>query len=248
MRFTVLGSGTALPDGERGSAGFAVQHADKSWWVDGGSGTLQRSARFGIDPLTLSGGVYSHHHPDHCADLLPLLFAFRVARRMAPYPIWAGQGFDAFLSAALAPWGKWVRPPGEVCVHELPLDGKAQRNLGGVLLETVPANHTASALHLSFEAGGRRVVFSGDTGWSDALVSLSEGADLLVCECAATQAHPSAAHLRPDEVAAVVDAARPTEVWLTHFYPGSDPAEAVRLVAKTGASVRRAHDGDTWGD
>ena len=59
MRFTVLGSGTAVPDPDRGPAGFLVEVDGLAWLVDGGSGTLQRCARAGVDPRKLSGGVYS---------------------------------------------------------------------------------------------------------------------------------------------------------------------------------------------
>jgi ribonuclease BN (tRNA processing enzyme) len=78
VRFTVLGSGTSVPDADRGPAGFLLQVGGRAWWIDGGSGTLQRTVRAGVDPRTLDGGFYSHHHPDHCADLVPLLFAMRA--------------------------------------------------------------------------------------------------------------------------------------------------------------------------
>ena len=75
----MLGSGTSVPDPSRGPCGLLVQCEAGAWLIDGGSGTLQRCAKVGVDPRTLLGGIYSHHHPDHCADLVPLLFAMRVA-------------------------------------------------------------------------------------------------------------------------------------------------------------------------
>jgi ribonuclease BN (tRNA processing enzyme) len=91
------------------------------------------------------------------------------------------------------------------------------------------------------------VVFSGDTGPSEALASLAAGADLLVCECASSREAPVPGHLTPEDVAAVADAARPSEVWLTHLYPGVDPAAALRTVAGAGVPVRRACDLDRFG-
>lgn len=244
MRFTVLGSGTSQPDPDRGPAGFAVTTAAGSWWVDGGSGTLQRSMRAGIDPLTLRGGVYSHHHPDHAADLVPLLFARRVAGTATPYPIHAGVGFAALLDRLRHAWGHWIDVPVEV--HELPLDRDSDVQLDDLRLRTAPAIHSAGALHLRFEADGAAVVFSGDTGPSPALTRLARGADLLVCECAGSDADPIPGHLTPRDVAAVVDAARPAAVWLTHLYPQVDPDLAVATVARTGVPTRRADDGDVW--
>lgn len=247
MRFVVLGSGTAFADPARGPAGFLLQAASRSWWIDGGSGTLQRSARAGVGPTDLAGGIYSHHHPDHCADLVPLLFARRVARCATPYPIHAGPGFRRVLDGLEAAFGRWILPePTSVTLRDLPGDRASETDLGGVRLHTAPANHGAGALHLGFEADGARVVFSGDTGPSPALVTLASGADLLVCECAGADDDPVPGHLTPSGVAALVDAARPARVWLTHLYPQVDPTLAVATVAATGIPVRHAQDGDAW--
>lgn len=247
MRFVVLGSGTAMPDRDRGPAGFLVQVGGASVLVDGGSGTLQRLARSGVDATHLDGGVYSHRHVDHTGDLVPLLFAMRVGERPSPYPIWAGDGFSGFLTGLQAVYGRWIRPAGGTPVHEFPLDGSGEAPLpGGLTLRTRPANHSAGALHLRFEAEGAAVVFSGDTGPSEALVDLATGADLLVCECAGSDEDRIPGHLWPSAVADIVDAARPARVWLTHFYPQVDPDTAVATVARTGVPTRHAHDGLAW--
>ena len=248
MRFTVLGSGTSVPDPDRGPAGFLVEHEGRSWLVDGGSGTLQRCARAGVAPRTLTGGVYSHRHPDHCADLVPLLFAMRVGPppRPDPYPIWAGAGFGEYLAALVSVHGKWIEPLGGTPVTELPLDGPASADLGGVLLRTTPANHSAGAVHLRFEAGGRSVVFSGDTGPSEGLVELATGADLLVCECAGSDDEPIEGHLWPSAIADLARTAKPGQIWLTHFYPHVDPDRAVQTVSASGVPTRRAEDGDRF--
>ncbi len=214
--------------------------------MDGGSGTLQRAARAGLAPLAADGGFYSHRHPDHTGDLVPLLFGMRVASRQTPYPVVAGAGFGAFLDGLRGVYGKWIEPPGGVQLTELPLTRDHRLEIGPLLVHSAPANHGAGALHLRFEHGGRRVVFSGDTGPSEALVGLAHAVDLLVCECADADDDPSGKHLTPSDVAALVDAARPREVWLTHFYPHTDPEDAVARVAATGVSVRRARDGDVW--
>lgn len=242
MIFTVLGSGTAAPDPERGSAGFLVQVGGRAWLVDGGSGTLQRCTRAGVDPCALDGGFYSHRHPDHTGDLVPLLFALRVARREVPYPIWAGEGFHPFLQALEGAYGHWIQPPGGVVVEELPLHAPHVIALGELVVRTAPANHSAGALHLRFEADGASVVFSGDTGPSEALVTLATGADLLVCECAGSDDRPLDGHMTPSAVADLAARAWPREVWLTHLSERVDPARAVETVAATGVPTRRVRD------
>lgn len=248
MIFTVLGSGTALPDPDRGAAGFAVGTDAGTWWIDGGPGTLQRSARFGVDPLALRGVVYSHRHPDHCAELPGLLFAGRVARRTAPLTLVGGTGLAAHLSGLQAAYEGRITPATyPVEVRELPVEASHTLRLDARLtLRTAPAAHGAAALHLRFEADGVSVVFSGDTAPSPALIDLAVGCDLLVCECAGSDAEPVPGHLRPSDVLAVVQAARPRRVWLTHLYPHVDPHQAVATVARAGAPVTRVADGTVW--
>lgn len=247
LSLTVLGSGTAHPDPARGPCGLLVQHDGHAVLVDGGSGTLGRLARIGVDPRALEAGVYSHRHPDHTGDLVPLLFSMRVPPgRTRDYPIHAGEGFADFFAGLEAVYGHWIRPrAGTVRIRELPIDHPAKIEiLQGLTLLTAPANHSAGALHLRFEAGPHAVVFSGDTGPSAALVELARGADLLVCECAA--AEPFEGHLTAEQVAAIVRDARPREVWLTHLYPDVDPELAVATVSATGVPTRRAADLDRW--
>jgi ribonuclease BN (tRNA processing enzyme) len=124
-------------------------------------------------------------------------------------------------------------------VREMALDKPDSADLGGVKLVTRPAPHSAGALHLRFEADGIAIVFSGDTGPSDALAELARGAELLVCECSGSDARPVDGHLTPSAVADVVSKARPREVWLTHLFPHVNAAETVRTVARTGVKTRR---------
>lgn len=249
MRFTLVGTGTTVPNAERGPAGFLVESDGARVLVDGGTGTIGRLARLGVDARTLDAGVYSHRHVDHCGDLVPLLFSMKNSpdlRRDRDYPIWAGTGFADFLAGLEGVYLKWIRPEAwAVRVTELPLDGPGAAALpGGVRLDTLPAVHSAGALHLSFTGpDGFRVVFSGDTGPSDALATLATGADVLVTECAVPAKDDWNSHLYPEAVAAIVDAARPKRVVLTHLYPMVDPEEALRVVRRTGVPVERGADG-----
>jgi len=142
-------------------------------------------------------------------------------------------------------YGHWVAPAAGVDLRELPLDGPGHVELEGLVVRSQPANHTAGALHYRFEADGYSVVFSGDTGPSENLVELATGANLLVCECAASDDARVKGHMYPTAVAELVRAARPEQVWLTHLYPRTRPEPVLRTVGAH-APVRHAADGDVW--
>jgi len=219
--------------------------------VDGGSGTVQRCAQSGVDILELQGGFYSHLHPDHCADLISLCFAMRVnrPRRRMDYRVWGPQGTQSHVDKLTSVWGHHMKPgAGKLLVHEACETEATRFQHLDLTIDARPANHTPGALHLSFAVGQHRVVYSGDTGPSQHLVELAEASDLLVCECAGSDDKPIPGHMTPSDVAELVDAARPKQVWLTHLYPQVDPMVALARVQRTGIQVRHAKDGDVWDD
>lgn len=249
MRFVILGSGTLVPDEARGPAGFLLDDGEHRILVDGGSGTLGRLKKYGVDARTLDAGVYSHRHIDHTGDLAPLLFALRVGieiPRLRDYPIWAGGGFGEFLEGLRAVYGTWITSDNfAVPIHELPLDGPGHALLpGGIELDTLPACHSGGALHLRFTApSGWRVVFSGDTGPSENLAKLAQGVDVLVTECAVPTPDRWQSHLCPADVLETITAARPGRTIVTHFYPDMDEAAAMSVMSRAGLPVERAWDG-----
>lgn len=53
----------------------------------------------------------------------------------------------------------------------------------GLTVQALPMNHSPESLGYRFVINGKVLAFSGDTGWTDSLIELSQGADLLVTEC-----------------------------------------------------------------
>ncbi len=249
MKLTVLGSGTYLPDPDRGAPGYLLQHGDTSVLIDSGSGTLQRLGRAGQDPVDLDSLCYTHRHVDHCADLAAIVFHIHhhpSPARLRDLSIYAGNGFAEHLELLQRAFDGALEPAQfDLLVHELPLDGPGRADLpGGLVLDTQPAHHSAGALHLRFTSPeGITVAFSGDTGPSEPLETLAAGADLFVCECGLPPHDDYPFHLNAQQVAEVVAAARPRRVVLTHLYPRHDPEADRRIVAATGVPTILASDG-----
>jgi len=92
MRLTVLGGCGAWPEAGQACSGFLVEQDGFRLLVDAGYATVPRLQEFA--PVTGVDAVYiSHGHPDHCADLNPLLRA-RALREDPPpaLPVYAPPG------------------------------------------------------------------------------------------------------------------------------------------------------------
>ena len=75
------------------------------------------------------------------------------------------------------------------------------------------------------------MVYSGDTDWSDSLIDLARGADLIILE--ASNPFKVAGHLTPEEAGRLAEMAGVPRLVLTHIYP---PGDAVDLVEEAGRS------------
>jgi hypothetical protein len=100
MKVTVLGGAGAYPTAHQGCSGFLLEHDGFRLLVDPGYATIQRLlALVGADEI--DAVWVSHGHPDHCADLQPLLRAraLPVPPAATPLPVYAPLGSLASLLA-----------------------------------------------------------------------------------------------------------------------------------------------------
>ncbi|MEV4757510.1 MBL fold metallo-hydrolase [Micromonospora sp. NPDC049559] len=233
MRVTVLGGVGAHPTARQGCGGYLIEHADARVLVDPGYATFpQLLARTPVDGID---AVYvSHGHPDHCADLQPLLRARALADPpRPPLPVHAPPGsLDRLLA---------IDDPGLIDqayeLHEF--RPGAEFEIGPLRVATRLLPHFVPNAGARFSADGTVVAYTGDTGPSDGLVELARDADLLIAEAT----YPEVVNPRragnlstAAEVGAYAARAGARRVLLTHLWPGTDPAAAT-------AAARRGYDG-----
>lgn len=223
MRLTVLGSGGAWPEAGGACSGYLVEHDGFRLLVDVGYAVMPRlQQHVGIHEV--DAVLISHGHPDHCADLNPLLRA-RVIRDdpLQPLPVFAPPGaLDAVL--------RLDRPgmlDGGYVLHELGDDSRMQ--IGPFQMHTRLLPHWVPNVGIRLSAGGRSLAYTGDCGPSPAMVELARGADLLLAEASYVDHVPddgardlSSARQRGQlAVAASVEG-----LVLTHLLPGTDQEAA----------------------
>jgi ribonuclease BN (tRNA processing enzyme) len=227
MRLTVLGACGAWPEAGKACSGYLMEHGGFRLLVDVGYATvprlLQRITAGEVDAVFIS-----HGHPDHCADLNPLLRA-RALRDdpLVPLPVYALPGA---LAAVLA-----LDRPGMLddayVLHEL-IDGR-DFDIGPFRAQIRRLPHWVPNAGVRLTVGDRVLAYTGDTGPSPDVVELARDADVLLAE--ATHVVEVPEDVRPYLSSARQASRQATEAGvrhliLTHLWPGTDPA-AARAVA-----------------
>jgi len=243
MRMIVLGCSGSGPGPSSPASGYLVEAGDVRLVLDLGNGTLGALQRH-LDPWRLDALAFSHLHPDHCADFTALV----VYRRYHPRPpvdptahrlaVHAPREAPDRFAAAYAPDAAERAATDLRDVFDFHPHAASVAITDDVTLRTVPVDHPCEAYALRVEHGGRSLVYSGDTGPSDALVELARGADVLLCE--ATWPHvtsswaepPLGVHLSGRQAGEHAAAAGVGRLLLTHIPPWFD-AEELRAEAKS---------------
>ena len=230
-RFTTLGTGTVALSGERSCAGYLYEADDVRLLLDCGSGTTRRLAELDVGWSTITHVALTHFHIDHHGDLPTLVFAWKYGQlppRSTPLEIVGPMGTRSLLEKLAAAYGDWLLAPGfPITIREI-APGESVELSSVVRLSAFKVPHTVESVAYSIERGGRRVVYTGDTGPEDALADWARDCDLLVCECSLPASMAIKEHLTPEQCATLAARARPRHVVLTHFYP---PVERVDILA-----------------
>ena len=225
MELIILGSGTSIPLIDRGSPALAVMIDNTPVLLDMGPGTLHQINRAGLDFRQIRQIFITHLHPDHTADLIHFLFACRnpgIIDQRSPFTLFGPTGLRDLIRDLQHAYPDWLTLPSELMtVYEIATGRNTQMDFPGFKLISGPAEHTRYSLAYGIEDSetGKRIVCSGDTGFSEDIISLAKGADLLVLECSFPDDNPIAGHLTPSQAGQMAAVAHVKHLVLTHFYP-----------------------------
>ncbi|WP_218896123.1 MBL fold metallo-hydrolase [Micromonospora purpureochromogenes] len=223
VRLTVLGGCGAWPEAGQACSGYLVEHDGFRLLVDLGYATVPRLLEH-ITADQVDAVFISHGHPDHCADLNPLLRA-RALRDdpPAPLPVYALPGA---LDAVLA-----LDRPGMLAaayvLHEITVGSRL--DIGPFRAQTRLLPHWVPNAGVRLAAGDRVLAYTGDTGPSPDVVELARDADLLLAEATYVDEVPEDSRRYLSSARQVGRQAADAGVrhlLLTHLWPGTDPAAA----------------------
>lgn len=199
--FITLGT-AAGPNSEatRSQPANAMVVNDDLYLVDAGDGAVQQLAKAGFRVQDVDGVFISHNHFDHTGGMLAVLGLQSQLGVRKPLKVFGPPGTKTLVDglvigmtpAMKASFGmpnhSWrANVEVEEVVHDSIIE------LAGVTVQVAENSHfaipeesglpeKAKALSFRFNLADRSIVYTGDTGPSEALEKLAMGADLLVSE------------------------------------------------------------------
>ncbi|MET0189505.1 MAG: MBL fold metallo-hydrolase [Pseudonocardia sediminis] len=233
MRLIVLGCSGSGPGPGSPASGYLVEAGDARFTLDLGNGTFGALQRH-LDPWALDAVAFSHLHADHCSDFASLV----VHRRYHPRPPYdatasklavhaPGEAPDRF-AAAYAPSAAERAGTDLTDVFTFhALTPGSTASIGDARLSATPVDHPCETYALRVEHEGRTLVYSGDTGPCDGLVTAARDADVLLCEASWPHSDdaPAGVHLSGRQAGEHAAAAGVGRLLLTHVPAWCDPQE-----------------------
>ncbi len=224
MRLTVVGCSGSVPGPGSSASCYLVEVEGFRVLLDLGNGALgplQRYCGFG----DLDAVLISHLHPDHCMDLLPLYVArtYDPGADYAPMPVFAPDGAGAHLAQA---YGHADGSGLTGCFDFVPWSAGVH-SVGPLTVTVARMAHPVPTFGMRVEHRGRTLVYSGDTGPTDALVELARDADLALFESSFEEGRddkaPRDLHLTAREAGQHAERAGVRHLVLTHLPPWNHP-------------------------
>ena len=238
MNLVVLGSGTSVPHPQRAATAHWLETGSASLLLDASAASVHRMAAENLDWVNLDAIWISHFHLDHVGGLAPYLFGTKHApqtkSRRKPLSIYGGRGLKKLFRAFdEANDYKLLKQPFPVEIKEVSPRSRFEI-LPGVRAQTFSTPHTRESLALRLtDAGNTSLVYTSDTGYTDALAEFAEGVDLFMMECSFWRDKPVETHLELKDAMQLAQRAAPRKVLLGHLYPEWDgidiAAEAKKL-------------------
>jgi len=242
----LLGTGTPVPDARRSGPATAVLVDGRALLFDAGPGVLRQAQAAaethrlpGLVPENLRHVFLTHLHSDHTTGLPDLLLGGWVLGRTESLRVVGPPGTRAMVDSVLEGWKPDIAirqgkgedlPASGIQVEVVELDGGEAYASDGVSVRALQVPHGTWEVALGFvvDVGDRRVVISGDTGPSEALMDACGGCDLLVHEVyskwgfdqvpsASFQAYHSSFHTSGVELGPLATRAGAKKLLLTHL-------------------------------
>lgn len=228
MKLTVVGCAGSYPNATSAASCYLVEQDGFRLALDFGSGALGPLHHY-CDPCDLDGVLLSHLHADHFLDMCALYVARRYRPSDVP-PVIPVYGPDDTAVRLAAAYGMDSNP-GMSDVFDVlryPADPASEFEVGPFTVRARRVHHPVVCYSLRVSAGGRTLVFSGDTAPCEALVESARRADVALFEASFREGedNPPALHMTAREAGSMAAQAGVGRLILTHLVAWHDNSDA----------------------
>jgi ribonuclease BN (tRNA processing enzyme) len=218
MRLTVVGCSGSVPGPDSPASCYLLEAGGFRLVIDFGNGSLgalqKYTGLFDVDAVCLS-----HLHADHCVDL----YAYSIARTYSPagvrpaIPVYGPAGSAERISLIHGPGS------GDDLMKRFTFETLKPGHLaiGPFDVRLAHMNHPVETFAFRFSYGGRSLVYTGDTGVTEAVPDLAAGTDVFLSEAAFLERPglPPDLHLTARQAAGYATKAGVGKLVLTHLQP-----------------------------
>jgi len=220
-KITLLGTGCAIPNKFRSPPGTLISYKDNiNILLDIGSGISQKVNNH-INILDINYIFLSHFHIDHISDLFYFLKANYMLEREEKLTIIGAKGLKEL-------YKKWLEThdymkPNLDFVIIKEIDPKTPLILlKSIEIQGIEVPHGKFSLAYSINRDNFKIIYSGDTGYSEDLISFAKKADMLIHECSLTDDKKTEIHITPRLLSEIAKKTNVKKLVATHFYPICD--------------------------
>jgi ribonuclease Z len=253
----LLGTGNPIPRLDRFGPSTLVEAGAETLLFDCGRGVAQRLRQL-QRPLRVTAVFLTHLHSDHIVGIPDLwLTGWLFSPSTEPFRLWGPTGSKEMMVNLKKAYQADIRirieteklPPQGVAVLAEDITEGAVYEKNGVKVTAFDVDHgpIKPALGYRIDYGGRSVVISGDTRFSENLIRFATGTDVVVHEVAAAKEELLSKservrgvmehHTTPEEAGTVFARVKPKLAVYTHLgLLGMDPISAPTiedLIART---------------
>jgi ribonuclease BN (tRNA processing enzyme) len=220
VKITFLGTGDAFGHGSRMQPCILVEAKDCTFLMDCGATAMVSMNRYGVNPNAIDLILISHLHGDHFGGIpFYILDAQLHSKRQRPLVVAGPPGIRRRLDAAMEvmfPGSSKVQRKFTMEVLEL-LPGEPYR-FRTLTVTPVVVDHASGDPALAFrvDCEGKRVAYTGDTAWTEAIREIALDANLLIAE-AYFYEKPIKYHLSYRTLVEHLGGMNPGRVLLTHM-------------------------------
>lgn len=243
----LLGTGNPIPRLDRFGPSTLVEAGAETLLFDCGRGVAQRLRQL-QRPLRVTAVFLTHLHSDHVVGIPDLwLTGWLFAPSTEPFRLWGPTGTKEMMANLEKAYQADIRiriedeklPPQGVAVLAEDITEGVVYEKNGVKVTAFDVDHrlVKPALGYRIDYGGRSVVISGDTRFSENLIRFATGTDVVVHEVAAAKEEllskservrgVMGLHTMPEEAGTVFARVKPKLAVYTHLgLLGIDPISA----------------------